>query len=174
MSWGCLGLPSSVCDPIKVCGIFLWENDLVSNNLDEHFITKFPNLSWSPTFITIFISLWYFANQVKGKKKKRATEDGRKGKKEEGRKGRKGRNLPIETLFHIFPANCKIQIRFQYHSCKDYILLSFIGPTCYLLIPYFYPINRYEYQLCLIYSASPGDIIVNLRDIVLPFLELMF
>ena len=23
------------------------KNDLVSNNLDEHFITKFPNLSWS-------------------------------------------------------------------------------------------------------------------------------
>lgn len=45
-----------------------------------------------PTFITIFISLWYFANQVKAKKKKRATEDGRKGKKEERRKGKKGRN----------------------------------------------------------------------------------
>ena len=49
-------------------------------------VPKFESVS--PTFITIFISLWYFANQVKGKKKKRATEDGRKGKKEERRKGR--------------------------------------------------------------------------------------
>lgn len=36
------------------------------------------------------------------------------------------RNLPIKkkTVFHIFPTNCKGQIRFPCHPCEDYVLLS--------------------------------------------------
>ena len=72
--------------------------------------------------------------------------------------------IPLE-LVQVTRASCRVEAEnsgFLSSSDRD------------LGIPYFYPINRCQHQLCLIDSASPGDIIVNLRHIVLPFLELMF
>ena len=102
MSRGCLGLPSSVGDPIKVCGIFLWENDFVSNNLDELFITKFPNLSWSRPHLSP--SLFpYGTLQIrwKGKRRKEPQRmEGKERRKKGGREGREG--ICPQKLYFIF------------------------------------------------------------------------
>ena len=67
-------------------------------------------------FPHIYHHLYFLVVLCKSGEREKEEKSHRGWKERKKEKGRKGRNLPIEIMPHIFPANCKIQTRFQYHS----------------------------------------------------------
>lgn len=129
----------------------------------------------SPTFITIFISCSILQIRWKGKRRKEPQRMEGKGRRKKG--GREGRKefAHRKTIFHIFPANSgKSKSDFNITHARTIFYSISIGPTCYLLISLFLSHQQIWVPTVSYIQCQPWEIIVNLRDIVLPFLELTF